>query len=60
MPKLKITMDAFVELEDGEHIVKFVVKTLTNPPAHLREKELDVPHYTTKILDNSQSLGGTQ
>lgn len=42
----KITMEAFVDLEEGESIVKFAVKTLINPPAPLREKGLHVPKYT--------------
>ncbi len=46
----KIVMEAFIELDEGESIVKFVAKTLKNPPAPLREREMRVPHYTTHDL----------
>ena len=46
----KITMEAFIELEEGESIVKFVAKTLKNPPAPLKEVEMKVPKYTMQDM----------
>ena len=51
--KYKLGMEAFIELEEGEHIVKFVAKTLKNPPATLREVEMRVPEYTTHRLEST-------
>ncbi len=51
MKKLKITMDAFVELEDDESIVFFVAKTLRGGGGHLHEVKMDVPEYTTKKIE---------
>ena len=52
MKKLKITMDAFVELEDDEDIVHFVAKTLRGGGGHLREVKMDVPRWTTQSLES--------
>ena len=53
MKKLKITMDAFVELEDDESIVFFVAKTLRGGRGHLHEVKMKVPEYTTQSLQGS-------
>ena len=51
MKKVKVSMDAFLELEDNESIVFFVAKTLKGGGGHLHEIKMDVPQYTTQILE---------